>query len=149
MAADFAFDFDYSIETTAPAYRPERQEEQAAPLRKIKSSKVSRRELERRANRKVIRFFAATVAVIALLGIFSSSLVAMMTTRHELEACRKELELYENENVVLQDKLSKIVSAENIDKIATERLGLVKIISGNESYVDTKQENRVLFSQSR
>ena len=42
-----------------------------------------------------------------------------------------------------------LISAENIDKIAVEQLGLVKITSGNEIYLDDTQDNRVIFSQNK
>ena len=86
---------------------------------------------------------------IALAGAFCNSLVARTESRAALQSAKKELAMYSDENVVLQNKLSKLVSAENIDKIATQKLGLVKIASVNETYLETEKENEVLFSQSK
>ena len=41
------------------------------------------------------------------------------------------------------------LSADNIDKIATQRLGLVKVASGDESYLELNEDNQVILSQSK
>ena len=86
---------------------------------------------------------------VALLGLFCNSFVARTNSRQELEDMKKVLSDYSDANVVLSHQLSKLVSADNIDKIATERLGLVKIANGNESFLELEEGNRVLLSQSK
>ena len=62
---------------------------------------------------------------------------------------KKVLADYSDANVVLSHQLSKLISADNIDKIAAQRLGLVKVASGNESYLDLNEDNQVILSQSK
>ena len=86
---------------------------------------------------------------VALAGAFCNSLVARNESRAALQAAQKELAMYSDENIVLKDRLSKLVSAENIDRIATQKLGLVKIVAANETYLDSQKDNEVLFSQGK
>ena len=45
-------------------------------------------------------------------------------------------------------KLNNLVSAVNIDDIAVNRLGLVKVGAGNEIYLDTSDGNKVVYYQA-
>lgn len=153
MAAQYAYDFDYELDFTgsnaAPVLEPEQKAEKQHNLRKLKKRRPQKRELERTSHIKVAKIFVLMSVAIALAGAFCNSLVARNESRAELQSVQKELAMYTDENIVLQNKLSKLVSAENIDKIATQKLGLVKIASVNETYLETEKENEVLFSQSK
>ena len=153
MAAQFAFDYDFETDfygsNAAPVLEPEKSHEPRHNLRKLKKRRPRKIELERASHIKVAKIFVVMSLAIALAGAFCNSLVARTESRAALQSAKKELAMYSDENVVLQNKLSKLVSAENIDKIATQKLGLVKIASVNETYLETEKENEVLFSQSK
>lgn len=153
MAAQFAYDYDYEFgfagSNAAPVLEPERKPETRHNLRKLKKRRPQKRELERTSHIKVAKVFVVMSIAIALAGVFCNSLVARNESRASLQSAQKELAMYTDENIVLQNKLSKLVSAENIDKIATQKLGLVKIASVNETYFETEKDNEVLFSQSK
>lgn len=148
-AFDFDFESDFSASNAAPILNPERKPEKEHNLRKLKKRRPQKKELERTSHIKVAKIFVLMSVAIALAGAFCNSLVARSESRASLQSVQKELAMYTDENVVLQNKLSKLVSTENIDKIATQKLGLVKIASMNETYLETEKENEVLFSQSK
>lgn len=158
MSAQFAYDYDYIFEpigsNAAPNLNPnrrpqEKNEEKNGPeLRKLKKRRPSARERERASYVVVAKAFVWMSLIIALIGTFCNSLVARNVSRIELQNTQKEFAMYQEETVVLQDKLSKLVSANNIDKIAVEKLGLVKVATANEVYLDTAKENKVIVSQS-
>lgn len=159
MSAQFAYDYDYLFEpigasAAAPAFEPgrrteKRPEEKAGPeLRRLKKRRPGAKELERASYAVVAKAFVWMALIVALAGTFCNSLVARNVSRLELQNAQKEFEMYQEETIVLQDKLSKLVSANNIDKIAVERLGLVKVASANEVYLDTGKENKVIISQN-
>ena len=50
---------------------------------------------------------------------------------------------------MLDQKLSKLICADNIDRIATQKLGLVKLADSGDSYVDLESGNQVIVSQSK
>ncbi len=153
MAAEFALDYEleygYSKTNAAPALEPQVEEESRQNLQKLKKHRPGKRELERVSYVKVAKAFALMALAIALAGVFCNSLVERDRSRENLKSSRTELAMYVDENIVLQNKLSKLVTAENIDKIATQKLGLVKIASSNETYLDSGKNNEVLFSQGQ
>ena len=57
--------------------------------------------------------------------------------------------MQEDAHIVLENDLTKLVSAENIDKIAMQKLGLVKLTNADEDYVELESENRVIVSQAK
>ncbi len=75
--------------------------------------------------------------------------IALADSRQELDNMKKVLSDYIDANVVLEQKLSKLICADNIDKIATQKLGLVKLVDSGESYLDLEDGNKVLVSQSK
>lgn len=112
-------------------------------------SHEERKALERKANIKVAKLFIVMALAIALLGVFCNSFVARTNSRQELYNLQKTLTEYTEANKVLENQLAKLVSADNIDKIATQHLGLVKVTTGTGSFLDLNEENRVMISQDK
>lgn len=157
MSAQFAYDYRFEPigSTAAPVLEPnsnpvKKPEAKPGPeLRRLKKRGPSARERERASLVVIAKGFAWMAFAIALLGVFCSSYAARTVSRLELQKAQTKLSMYQEETVVLKDKLSKLVSANNIDKIAVEKLGLVKVASANEVYLDTGRENKVVVSQSK
>ncbi len=154
MAAQFAYQLNNNTAPEiypVPSRRPQRAPRPTVvpqPKRPHRSP-AERRALERKANVKVAKLFVVMALAIALLGAFCNSFVARTNSRQELENMKKVLSDYTDANVVLSHQLSKLISADNIDKIATQRLGLVKVASGDESYLELNEDNQVILSQSK
>ena len=154
MAAEYAYQLHgNAVPVTYPA--PSRQP-QTPPRPTVvpkparpHSTPEERRAQERRANIKVAKLFVVMALAIALLGVFCNSFVARTNSRQELEDMKKVLTDYTDANVVLEHQLSKLISADNIDRIATQKLGLVKVANGNESFLELDEGNKVLLSQSK
>lgn len=135
----------------APSRRPETMPRPYVVPKPPKPRRVpvDRKAQERSSNLKIAKLFVVMALAIALFGVFCNSFVARQSSRQELEAARRTLSDYTDANIVLEHKLSKLISADNIDKIATQKLGLVKVANGNESYLELDDGNRVIFSQSK
>lgn len=151
--AEYAYQFYQSaVPATQPV--PSRQPEQrprpyvVPKPPKPRRAPVDRRAQERKSNRKIAKLFVVMALAIALFGVFCNSFVARQTSRQNLESARKTLRDYSDANIVLENQLSKLISADKIDRIATQRLGLVKVASGNESFLELEGGNRVLFTQN-
>lgn len=157
MSAQFAYDYRFEPigSTAAPVLEPninpgKKPEARPGPeLRRLKKRGPNARERERASLVFVAKGFVWMALAIALLGVFCNSYSARTVSRLELQNTQTKLSMYKEETVVLKDKLSKLVSANNIDKIAVEKLGLVKVASSNEVYLDTGKENKVIVSQSK
>ena len=149
-AAERAYDFNFAAE---PLQRPyaqphEQPKEQTPQLRRVPRPRVDRRQLERASNRKVVKMFAMVACAIVLFGVFCNSFAMKTQQRHALDAANEKLALQQDANIVLENRLTRLVSAENIDKIAMQRLGLVKMTNADKDYVELTRENQVLVSQS-
>ncbi len=154
MAAEYAYQMNHN---TAPEIYPVPSRRQQKPPRptlvpepqRPRRSHEERKALERKANIKVAKLFIVMALAIALLGVFCNSFVARTNSRQELYNLQKTLTEYTEANKVLENQLAKLVSADNIDKIATQRLGLVKVSTGTGSFLDLNEENRVMISQDK
>ena len=156
MATEFAYNYNYHT-NAAPALNPVPQRKtQPAPRPHVvpkpprpKRPPVDRKQQERASNVKLAKLFVIMALAIALAGTFCNSLVARNNSRRALENKRAELTLYTDASIVLDQKLSKLICADNIDRIATQKLGLVKLADSGDSYVDLESGNQVIVSQSK
>ena len=152
MAAEYAYDLNvqYSaVPQRIPQEFPQRVPQQRPQLHRVprqKNSAQLRRLQERQANRKAAKLFGFMALAIVLFGIFCNSFVARSTSREALSAATQKLNEQTEIGIVLNKELSDLVTAENIDKIAAS-LGLVKVQSGSETYLNMSGENHVRISQ--
>jgi len=154
MAAEYAYQLNHNTAPEIypqPSHRPQRQPRPTIvpEPQRPRRSHAERKALERKANVKVAKLFVVMALAIALLGVFCNSFVARTNSRQELDNMKKQLADYTAANTVLSSQLSKLVSADNIDKIATQRLGLVKMASTDGSFLELNEENEVVVSQSK
>ena len=154
MAAEYAYQLQSAAVPAAqpaPSRRPQTMPRPYVVPKPPKPRRVpvDRKAQEHRSNLKIAKLFVVMALAIALFGVFCNSFVMRQTSRLDLESARKTLSDYSDANVVLRHKLSKLISADNIDKIATQRLGLVKVANGNESYLELDEGNQVVFSQDK
>ena len=159
MAAEYAYDLNYQYGSAAPQRIPQEAPQRVPPrvpqqkdeLRRVPKQRHlarQRKAQERAANRKAARLFAFMALAIVLFGVFCNSFVARTTSRNALNAANRELERQTGIFRVLDKKRSNLVTAENIDEIAAS-LGLVKVQSGSEGYLNLSGENRVRTSQGK
>lgn len=151
MAAENAYNYGY-----APAYAPERKPE-AQPERKKETQvkKVRKTEQEARiyeeriGNRKSVKVFALIAVAFLLFAGAGHSKAMRDEAKRDLEQIKEEYVYVEACNRELKVQLNKIINAENIDQIAVEKLGLVKVAPGNEIYLDGDAENKVIYSKGK
>ena len=150
MAAERAYDY-YAYEA-APKREPVRKPD-AEKKPELKRAKKTRREIliynEKVVNRKLVKVAAVVFSFLVLYAVVCSSFIAKDTARRNLEQAKEEYVFSQAKNRELKGELNNLISAENIDRIAVEQLGLVKITAGNEIYLDNAQDNKVIFSQNK
>ena len=159
MAAEYAYDWNYqygnhygnAAPQRVPQEIPQRAPQQKPDLHRVPRKRQSlqqRKAQERQANLKAAKLFGFMAIAIVLFGIFCNSFVARSTSREKLSAATQKLEEQVKIGEVLDHELSNLVTAENIDQIAAS-LGLVKVQSGSETYLNLSGENRVRTSQGK
>lgn len=153
MAAENAYKIDYAY-GTAPAYAPERkrrvENEPKPELRKVKKTREVVQQQQKKANNRVLIKFMVTVCIFfALYVLVCNSFAARNDAKHNLDAQKEDLVFAQAQNRELQVELNHLISAENIDRIAVEKLGLVKVSAGNEFYLDNKSQNEVIYFEGK
>lgn len=151
MAAERAYDY-YAYENAAPERVPVRlPDTEKKP--EIKKAKKTRQEIliynEKIANRKLVKVAAVVFSMLVLYAVVCSSFIAKDTARRNLEQAKEEYVFAQAENRELKSELNNLISAENIDRIAVEQLGLVKVSQNNVIYLDADKDNEVIFSQNK
>lgn len=150
MAAERAYDY-YAYET-APERVPVRLPD-AEKKPELKKAKKTQEEIliykEKIANRKLVKVAAVVLSFLVLYAVVCNSFIAKDTARRELEEAKEEYVFSQAENRELRGELNNLISAENIDRIAVEELGLVKVTPGNVIYLDADRDNEVIFSQNK
>ena len=150
MAAERAYDY-YAYET-APEIVPVRlPDTEKKP--ELKKAKKTQQEIliykEKIANRKLVKVAAVVFSFLVLYAVVCSSFIATDTARRNLEKAKEAYVFSQAENRELKGELNNLISAENIDRIAVEELGLVKVSAGNVVYLDTAKDNEVILSQNK
>ncbi len=150
MAAERAYDY-YAYET-APERVPVRLPD-AEKKPELKRAKKTQEEIliykEKIANRKLVKVAAVVLSFLVLYAVVCNSFIAKDTARRELEKAKEEYVFSQAENRELKSELNNLISAENIDRIAVEELGLVKVTPGSVIYLDADKDNEVIFSQNK
>ena len=150
MAAENAYKlYDVAYET-APKLDPIPEKDGKKSLKKAEKTQLEIRTYnEKVTNRKLLRIAAVVFSFLILYAVACDSFVARDTAKQEYEAAKSDYAFSQVKNRELKVQLNQLVSAENIDRIAVERLGLVKVTSGNEIYLDSSDGNKVIFSQNK
>ncbi len=150
MAAEKAYKlYDYAYET-APQIDPVPRKEEKPELRKAKKTQLEIRTYnEKVTNRKLLKIAAVVFSFLILYAVACDSFVARDTAKQKLETAKDDYVFAVAKNRELKVQLNQLISAENIDRIAVEQLGLVKVTAGNEIYLDTADGNKVIFSQDK
>ena len=149
MAAEFAYDFN----TALPLQWPEEQvsePKRELPQRQKKRQPISKEEIRKNSrlnNITVAKIFVVMALAIFVIGICVRSYEMKDTSLLNLSAATEKLERQKDRNIVLTDKLNKLATEDNIDRVASQ-LGLVKISRGSMIYVDTNSENKVVYSRN-
>lgn len=157
MAAENAYKYDHTY-AGAPAYAPEQNPvTQPKPKKQnqteIKGIKSKAEDINKQNEVAYTKVFAKAFIVIgvflALFAVYCNSMASREEAKLKLEKIKESYAYVEAENRELKVEINNLVNAENIDRIAVEELGLVKVAPGNEIYLDTQTGNQVIYSQGK
>ena len=149
MAAERAYRYDMG--NAVPERRPqtEKQPEKRPELHKVKRDKIEVLiSNEKATNRKLVKVVAFLSIILVMFAAVCNSFSERDQAKAKLDAIQDEYVIAESRNREMKDKLNNLVSAVNIDDIAVNRLGLVKVGAGNEIYLDTSDGNKVVYYQA-
>lgn len=150
MAAEYAYNYDYG----SPAVRenqplPKKELQRRPELRKYNSPMAARLAEERAATQKLLKLATFLGVAIVLFAFAVNSFYQKDSAKRLLDEAESHYMLCESENKELNAKLSALATAENIDKYAVEKLGLVKITADKEVYLQSETGNKTIYFQGK
>lgn len=148
MAAEYAYNYDYG----SPAVRenqaaPKREAQKRPEFKKYNSPLAERLAEERAATRKLLKVAAFLSAVIVVFAFAVNSFYQRDSAKRLLTEAENNYMLCQSENKELHAKLTALASAENIDRYAVEKLGLVKVTADKEVYLTAETGNKTIYFQ--
>ena len=143
-----AYDFD----AFSPAKKRQEQQIKKPNLKKVKPIQKTEEELreeKRRVRVKCLRFTFCIVlaASLGFLNIFAY--YQNDSADRQINELNEKINMIEGENAEYSMKLSNMISLEQIETVAVEKLGLVKVNQNDIEYVKLATENRVLYSAGK
>ncbi len=138
--------FAPSVESTAPAVRPQPQK---APLRLVEKPKKSKAELEHErlvAQKKSIKIIAVACAVLTLMAMVIYSRIQLDEINREIAKVENEIKVVKSDTVRLNNELNSVVSIDKVENYALNNLGMVKVQDYQVVYVDLSGEDAVVMA---
>ena len=160
---DYDFDIEGFFNSYLPELKPEVQKPEKPNLRVVKPREKSQAELDaenaensannekaRRFNRRLFAVIGIPVAIITvfvMMNIWAYSVISKYD--RQIAAVQSECTVLMGQNSLAVIEQNNLISAEEIERVAVEKLGLVKADKNNITYVNTADNNRVLVSSGR
>lgn len=152
--ANYEYDFTAFESSAARKFKVREEADNRPRLVKLEAepqqkSAQQMREENRKARVRVIR---AAVVLFVLSALFMTYIYAYCqcdTIDRKISSLQTQYNMVCGENTELEMKLSNMVSLEQIEKVAVEELGLVKLHSSDIEFVRLASENKVLVTQGR
>lgn len=152
-----AYEYDFSaFESSAARKLKEKEEQSASRPRLVKLEAAPEKKTQaqvREDNRKArVRCVRAVVVLTVLSALFMTYIYAFCqcdSIDRKITALTTVYNMVCGENTELEMKLSNMVSLEQIEKVAVEQLGLVKLNSSDIEFVRLEAENKVLITQGK
>lgn len=148
MATQYAYDFDFSAAPVRkPQQKPEVQKKPKPELRRLESQRKGQtREEEKAAGMRVAKATAVTVFFAVVLCVVCTSFCMVWSARRQQQSALDRLEIGKSALVEVNAKLNSLVTPDKIAKIATGKLGMIKLPDSNKFYSDAGNENEVVYS---
>ncbi len=146
MAAQQAYKYDMGYAAPKRAPETEKKVEKKPELKTVKRDKLEDAiSSEKATNKKIVKVAVLLCVLIAMFGMVCNSFSVRDQAKMKLDKLQDEYVFAQSENREIKVKLNNLVSAVNIDEIAANRLGLVKVNAANEIYLDTSDGNKVVY----
>lgn len=146
MAVEYMFDYTSAapelFPQPVPVKKPQVQEK--PELKKVKKPRADLKQQTISSHLKAAKFSALVLVVMLSFVLLCTSFSALRSSRIHYNQQLETLEIYKNDQKLVAARLAKLVSVDKIEKIATQKLGMVKLSEENIIYVDTADENKII-----
>ena len=140
---------EYDFAAFSPAERRKTEEKKTVELRKLEPRQKTKDEIRQEKRAVAVRCVRAVIAgtvlsALCFLNIYGYCKCDIADRKYK--SLTEDYEMVQSDNTRLSMELNSMVSLEQIEKIAVEKLGLVKISASDIEYVKISQGNKVIVS---
>lgn len=142
----------YDFDAFTPAKKGQVKEEKKPKLKKVNPVRKSEEELReegREARRKTLKAVCVAMVVIIMASMNLIARAQCDSMDRKIKNITEQINMVEGTNTEYAMKLSNMVSIEQIEKVAVETLGLVKIKQNDIEYIKLAKENKVLYTAGK
>ncbi len=140
---------EYDFAAFSPAERRKAEQENKVELKKLTPLKKTKEELKQEKKTVIIRCFRTAIAATVLSALCFMNIYGYCKCDIEdrkYKNLTEDYEMVQSDNTRLSMELNSMVSLEQIEKIAVEKLGLVKLSASDIEYVKIAKGNKVVVS---
>ncbi len=142
--------FEPRIVTTSSA-APEirRTPEKKPQLKLVQQTKRTAAQIQQEANVasvKAVKIFAIAVAILLFMSMAIFSRVQLDEINREISSVENKMELAESDTIRLNNELNAMVSIDNVEDFAANKLGMVKVQDYQVVYVDLSTSDQVVIA---
>lgn len=145
--AQTAYRYDFGYDANA-AVQPKKQPQvQKQPELKVIVNPLAKEiAREKEVNKMALKLSALMASLLVVMSVFCYSFVLMNDAQHSLTDAENKLKIHQAQNEELKAELNALVAGVDIERYAVEKLGLIKVASENEVYLNNQTENKIIFS---
>lgn len=145
LPAGQEFDFD----AFSPAERRRSEQQKTVELKKLTPREKTKEEIKAEKKAVAVRLTRTVIAGVVLSALCFMNIYGYCScdaADRKYSDLSEKYEMVQSDNSRLSMELNGMVSLEQIEKIAVEKLGLVKLGAGDIEYVKIAKENKVIVS---
>ncbi len=140
---------EYDFAAFSPAERRKAEQKTTVELRKVEPRQKTKEELKQEKRTVAVRCVRAVIAGAVLSALCFMNIYGYCKcdlADRKYKTLTEDYEMVQSDNTRLSMELNSMVSLEQIEKIAVEKLGLVKINASDIEYVRISKGNKVIVS---
>lgn len=142
--------FEPKIVTTSSA-APEirRTPEKKPQLKLVQKTKRTAAQIQQETNattRKAVKILAIAVAILLFMSMAIYSRVQLDEVNRKISSVENKIELAQSDTIRLNNELNALVSINNVEDFAANKLGMVKVQDYQVVYVDLSTEDQVVVA---
>ncbi len=140
---------EYDFAAFSPAERRKAEQEQKVELRKLTPQEKTKTQLKQEKKTVIIRCVRTALAGTVLSALCFANIYGYCKCDIEdrkYDNLTEDYNMVQSDNTRLSMELNSMVSLEQIEKIAVEQLGLVKLSASDIEYVKIAKGNKVVVS---
>ena len=145
--AEYAYKYDFGYEANAAVQPKAQPQVQKQPELKVIVNPLAKEiAREKEVNKMALKLSALMASLLVIMSVFCYSFVLMSDAQHSLTDAENQLKIHQAQNEELKAELNAMVAGVDIERYAVEKLGLIKVSSENEVYINNETENKIIFS---